>query len=979
MNRPWQIVMAALVLAAGPVMAQQGGKGLSRAEVTVVVNDVKVLPDGAQPKPAQVSDVIEGKTGLATGLKSRAELVFTDKTVARLGANTLFSFEKGTRNMDLKNGTMLLQVPKNAGGATIRTAAVTAAITGTTVLMEHAPGQMAKLIVLEGTVRLFLPGRVGESILVEAGHMVILPPGAKTLPAPVPVDLRRLVRTSRLLDGFGDTGSGSVDPTLIDEEIVNQQQQLADGRLLETNLIILGEGSEVIVADSGLLGVLDQFIAGGGGVPIEANQTGNSSPYSLAPLITTPNPYVILPSTVITFNPTITTSGVTHQGGLYNVSAFGPPSNYLFGSTSLFDTLSDFNNVDGSDKTVFRFSNLVLAGTPSHDGAGKDLVLVGMGGINTSGTFTWTATYNDLALITEAGNISLNSGFTYNNAGSGDFFAYARGTGGNLTLATGSVYNMNGGDISLLAEGTVQVNGQVSNAEAFEATAGDNVLIGGSVQANKVDIRAGLLNNAVTFNYSEPPFSYIGANPSISVEAPQINVNSSADFTGFSSAYFHATVGDLEAYGDVLFANLVAAGSINNYSGGISGGSFLVAGGDITSYDDLGAGQISAGGDIVAAGDLFSLSVSAGGNVTVFDDLRVQNLTSGESLTVYGYIRPHVSATATTAHVFNIFDLTAASGIAFQGNHATLTQPATSGRRLSVTTQTTSPQVFEPLQPGPGYINGQIDLRGGDGNGYFPQAGNGGYFSFTHKGNIQLTNNYQILAGPGNPYSSGGEGNGGTILLTTDNQFIMDGTYPGTALEAAGLTTNPSKSGGLVSILSKKTSGTGIQISDSSQILAITTAAATTGSRIELRTQGADIIVNGGLYQVGLDTQQTTAKVNQVLIDTGGTTGSINLNQMSVITDLLKVRGQSVTLNNSYLNASTVKIYTTGSLNFGSGNTILANSIVLASPTITVGSPIIITGSPTVNVYSGSALNVANFTGGTPTINNQAYGLAPAF
>jgi hypothetical protein len=206
----------------------------------------------------------------------------------------------------------------------------------------------------------------------------------------------------------------------------------------------------------------------------------------------------------------------------------------------------------------------------------------------------------------------------------------------------------------------------------------------------------------------------------------------------------------------------------------------------------------------------------------------------------------------------------------------------------------------------------------------------------------------------------------------------MDGDYPGTALEAAGLT-NPSKSGGLVSVLSQLTSGTGIQISDSSQILAITTAAATTGSRIELRTQGADIIVNGGLYQVSLDTQQTTAKVNQVLIDTGGTTGWVNLNQMSVITDLLKVRGQSVTLNNSYLNASTVKIYATGSLTFGLGNTILANTIVLASPTITVGSPIIITGSPTVNVYSGSTLGVSDFSGGSPTITNQAYSLAPAF
>jgi hypothetical protein len=206
----------------------------------------------------------------------------------------------------------------------------------------------------------------------------------------------------------------------------------------------------------------------------------------------------------------------------------------------------------------------------------------------------------------------------------------------------------------------------------------------------------------------------------------------------------------------------------------------------------------------------------------------------------------------------------------------------------------------------------------------------------------------------------------------------MDGTDPGTTLEAAGLT-NPSKSGGLVSVLSQLTSGTGIQISDSSQILAITTVAATTGSRIELRTQGADVSVDGGVSTVNLTTEQTTAKVNQVLIDTGGTTGSINLNQMSVITDLLKIRGQNVTLDNSVLTASTVKIYTTGSLTFGLGNALYADTIVLSSPSISVINPITISGSPTVNVYSGSTLNVANFTGGTPTINNQAYGLAPAF
>ena len=89
----------------------------------------------------------------------RATAPFADQTLARLGANTLFSFERGTRSLDLENGSILLQVPKDAGGATIRSAPVVAAITGTTVMMEYSPGNpgTVKLIVLEGTVRLSLP------------------------------------------------------------------------------------------------------------------------------------------------------------------------------------------------------------------------------------------------------------------------------------------------------------------------------------------------------------------------------------------------------------------------------------------------------------------------------------------------------------------------------------------------------------------------------------------------------------------------------------------------------------------------------------------------------------------------------------------------------------------------------------------------------------------------------------------------------
>ena len=172
---------------------------LKEARVSEVVRDVKLLPQQAAARPAIVSDQVRDGTAVQTGVDSRAELTFTDQTLARLGANSIFSFSEGTRNLQLGSGAMLLRVPKDAGGAQISTAAITAAITGTTVMLEYHPHAYSKFIVLEGTGRIFRPDRVGESVLVNAGQMMIVNPGSRTLPNPVDVDIKRLIKTSSLV------------------------------------------------------------------------------------------------------------------------------------------------------------------------------------------------------------------------------------------------------------------------------------------------------------------------------------------------------------------------------------------------------------------------------------------------------------------------------------------------------------------------------------------------------------------------------------------------------------------------------------------------------------------------------------------------------------------------------------------------------------------------------------------------------------
>ena len=112
---------------------------IKQARLTQAIGDVYLSSDG-MARPMLVNDVLDAGSTLQTGLASRAELTFADSTVARLAANTLLTFENGTRNLNLSDGAILVQVPKSAKGARIHSAGVAAAISGTTVMFEHHPG-----------------------------------------------------------------------------------------------------------------------------------------------------------------------------------------------------------------------------------------------------------------------------------------------------------------------------------------------------------------------------------------------------------------------------------------------------------------------------------------------------------------------------------------------------------------------------------------------------------------------------------------------------------------------------------------------------------------------------------------------------------------------------------------------------------------------------------------------------------------------
>ncbi len=204
-----------LTMAVSPSLAAP----LGGARITHIVNDVKTVDAGKPPRSSAVNELLDSGKAVRTGIESRTELLFNDQTITRLGANSHFSFSEGNRELSVSQGLLLLQVPKGVGGAKIQTAAVTAAITGTTIIFEVG-AIFTTLTVVEGKCFLSLKGDpTHRRTAVNAGQRVQVRNDAAVIPAPSTIKLSDIVNTSPL---FTAAWSAKLDQTEIAAAIAAQ-------------------------------------------------------------------------------------------------------------------------------------------------------------------------------------------------------------------------------------------------------------------------------------------------------------------------------------------------------------------------------------------------------------------------------------------------------------------------------------------------------------------------------------------------------------------------------------------------------------------------------------------------------------------------------------------------------------------------------------------------------------------------------------
>ena len=219
---------------------------LKEARVTQAVKDVKLGSPQAPPRRVAVGESFRDGDSIKTGVIGRSELTFADQTIARLGAKTNVSFSNGTRTVDLGEGAMLFQIPKGAGRLKIETAAIAVASTGATAIIERHGQFYVKVLVLEGTVRCYLTNRLGESLLLQPGQILIAKPDVTALPEPADFDIAREMKTCLLVREFQPLPSQK----RIESEEQKQLNLIAKGTYIPSNLVILGRGTQVTLVNA---------------------------------------------------------------------------------------------------------------------------------------------------------------------------------------------------------------------------------------------------------------------------------------------------------------------------------------------------------------------------------------------------------------------------------------------------------------------------------------------------------------------------------------------------------------------------------------------------------------------------------------------------------------------------------------------------------------------------------------------------------
>jgi hypothetical protein len=217
--------LAAFFACAGvPALAEVPLTESTFTEIIQQANVVSAADKSATP--ARTNEVFKVPDLVRTGPASRVEMTAPDQTITRVGANTVFTFAPGGRDILLEHGSVLFHAPAGVGGGAIKNHGTAAAVLGTTELGAILPDGSFKILDLEGKVKVTLKNLL--SIELKPGQMVIVSPDGTEFGPVMNFDLGRLLPHLLLVVGFSEPLSSLL---LIQAAIQAQNQEIAGGGL----------------------------------------------------------------------------------------------------------------------------------------------------------------------------------------------------------------------------------------------------------------------------------------------------------------------------------------------------------------------------------------------------------------------------------------------------------------------------------------------------------------------------------------------------------------------------------------------------------------------------------------------------------------------------------------------------------------------------------------------------------------------------
>ena len=231
-------------------VAAQAAEPLTESTFTEIIKQASVVAASDKAvTPAVAHEIFRAPDMVRTGPNSRLEMTAPDKTITRVGENSVFTFEPGERNIRMEIGSVLFHPPAGVGGGTVKYGGTSAAVLGTTMVCAIGPNGDFNVIVLEGEALVTLAN--GKSVQVGPGQTVNVSSSGDSFGSVMDVHLGQLASHLLLLRGFSDTLSSM---PLIEAAIQQQNADIAAGKVFNfASSQMVGDGLELILNQNGNL------------------------------------------------------------------------------------------------------------------------------------------------------------------------------------------------------------------------------------------------------------------------------------------------------------------------------------------------------------------------------------------------------------------------------------------------------------------------------------------------------------------------------------------------------------------------------------------------------------------------------------------------------------------------------------------------------------------------------------------------------